>query len=61
MITYQVKVIERDTAGETMIGEPTSERRAIKIANGVRVNLDANNFYVDYWPVADKLADGSDK
>jgi len=61
VITYQVKVIDRYTLAETNIGEPTSERRAIRIAEGVGVNLNTDDFYVDYWPVENKLAEGSDK
>lgn len=61
MITYQVKVIELGSREETMIGEPTSERRAILIAEGVSRNLNHDKFYVDYWSVKNKLAEGSDK
>ncbi len=51
---YQVKIIDLKTREETMIGHPTTERRAQKIVDGVSRNL-SDKFYVDYWNIETKL------
>lgn len=55
---YQVKVIELGSRETTLIGEPTTERRAQKIVCGVSRNLDNDKFYVDYWNIENKLDKG---
>jgi len=53
---YQVKIIELDGRKESLIGLPTTERRAEKIVSGIQRNLDHSRFYVDYWNIENKLS-----